>query len=184
MRYLLTLLLATSIARPIQIVFVEPQGETFTNEEKAEATRAVADAALFWQPYADLQIESAQTITTTADPYSDLTWSNQYLTLNNSGLTVFVIDNSNSRLYMDGAVGFSQDYYGAVYAVLDSAPGALPAIIAHEFGHAVWQLPDLPRGRNDIMSMPPTYAYHNGFIGCQSLNQVGGGCAKVWLPRT
>jgi hypothetical protein len=182
---LLALLLPSAPpTRPIHIIFVQPEGEQFTNEERVTAARAIADAALFWSAYADFEILSAQSITVTGDVYHDLVWSNAYLSEGNTGMTVFVIDNSNSRLSMDGAAGAAQDYYGAVYVLLYGYPGehALAATLAHEMGHVQWGLPDLPWGRDDIMSIPPTMAYSHGFIGCGSLEQLGAPCRRLWLP--
>lgn len=177
-------LLTSPPTRPIHIIFVQPDGEQFTNEERVTAARAIADAAIFWSRYEDFEILSAQSITVTGDVYRDLSWSNAYLSEGNTGMTVFVIDNSNSRIDLGGAAGAAQDYYGAVYVLLYGYPGehGLAATLAHEMGHVQWHLPDEPRGRDDIMSSPPTTAYNHGFIGCHSLNAIGGWCHKTWMP--
>lgn len=167
--------------RCIRVVFVVPPGEQLTNAEQAEAIAAVAGGVAFW--HADLPIKSTSVITIAAD--TSLEWSRPYLHDASADLTLFIIDNStNGKLLPNGAVGQAQDYYGAIWVVLHGFPGegGLAATIAHELGHVVYGLDDLPPGLTDIMSMPPTVAYHAGFIGCTSLAAIEAPCHYSYMP--
>lgn len=181
---LLIIALLIHIAPPdrcIRVVFVVPPGERLTNAEQAQAITAIAGGVAFW--HADLPIQSTSVITIGVD--TSLEWSRPYLHDDAVDLTIFVIDNSTSgKLLPGGAVGQAQDYYGAIWVVLNGFPGpdGLAATIAHELGHVVYDLDDLPPGLTDIMSMPPTTAYRARFVGCTSLAQLERPCSYTYLP--
>lgn len=176
------------IQRIIHVLFVIPTGETLTNAEQARGLAAVADAAVFWSTHspipADLQVRSTVVITT-GDPYASLEWSRPYLHNANPDVTIFVIDNGASgRLLLGHSVGQAQDYYGAIWVVTQGYPGddGLAAALAHELGHVLYGLNDLPPGPTDIMRMPPTAAYRAGWIGCDSLERLGAPCTRFYVP--
>lgn len=167
------------IDRKISVVFVEPVGEEFTVEEQAQAVQKVIDSAEFWQGFSSLSIASTQLITTEYDVLSDPGMSLQLNNLRISAhdLPVVVIDNSNSGRYLfDKYSGLAS--YAAVY-VLTSTNAA---IYAHEFGHALYDLPHQYQEPVDIMSLDPQFAYNRHTIGCASLKVLGRECYKVYLP--
>lgn len=185
----LVLSVAPPIERGISVVFVVPDGEQLTADEQATAMQSIASGAAFWQDHSpiatSIPIVGSSVVTVTGDVYGSLEWAIPYLVDDNPGITVFVIDNSNSRRWLFGdAVGEAQDYYGAAWVVLDGIPGddGLAAVVAHELGHVVYGLDDLPAGPRDMMRMPPTVAYRDGAIGCTSLAALGAPCQKVYLP--
>lgn len=176
------------IQRIIHILFVVPTGETLTNAEQARGVAAVADAVAFWTEHSpiatDLRIRSTVVMTTT-DAYTSLEWAGPLLRDANPEVTIFIIDNSASgKLLLGHSVGQAQDYYGAAWIVLDGFPGddGLAAALAHELGHVVYGLDDLPAGPTDIMRMPPTAAYRAGWIGCESLAALGAPCVRFYVP--
>lgn len=172
----------------ILIIFVVPTGETLTNAEQARSFAAVADAATFWSAHSpiatDLRIRSTVVMTAT-DAYTSLEWARPLLREGNPEVTIFIIDNSASgKLLLGHSVGQAQDYYGAAWVVQGGYPGddGLAAALAHELGHVLYGLDDLSPGPTDIMRMPPTAAYHAGWIGCDSLARMGAPCTRFYVP--
>lgn len=177
--------------RPTRLILVVPPGETLTAKEYT-AYRAHAQAAIDWwadvapNPVA-LPLGDTEIITPDVDVYHNLRdWSMPYLVENNPGLTVFLIDNSASgQLLFGDSGGESQDYYGAIWAVMNDVPDP-EAIVTHEIGHVVYHL-DHPAscgdGAIDIMCyLGMVQAYRLHFVGCASLAALGASCAYTHLP--
>lgn len=177
--------------RQVRLILVVPAGESLTDQERT-IYRVHAQAALdWWQQHAPHPITHTlgvtEVITPDADVYHDLrSWSLPYLTENNPGMTLFLIDNSTSNaLLFDDSGGESQDYYGAIWAVMHGVPDS-GAVIAHEVGHVSYHLnhpATCGNGTLDLMCYQGMVtAYRLGFIGCASLAALGAPCTDAYLP--
>lgn len=174
------------LTRDVRVIFVEPTGESFNQTRANAALGAIQTAMAFWQGHAVLTITSTSILTLT-DPttFSDLTWSLPMLAPNGP-VTIFILDNtvSNARL-PGGDVGDAQDYFRAIWVC--QFGDVLPAVLAHELGHVLFDLPDLYRtpdqcAHPDIMC-DHVAAFQRGFIGCNSLAFLGTPCHAAYLPR-
>lgn len=174
----------------IAVVFVQPDGETLTDQEQTAGMLAVADATAFWGQrslaLARMSIASSAVMTSSESVYTD--WM-ALLPANSAPLTsevkIFLVDNSASRRWFAGPRPALALYSGIIWAVLYGLPGTdgLAAALAHELGHAVYQLDDLAAdGSLDIMAWPIVSAYQAGAIGCRSLAALGAPCLTIYLP--
>jgi hypothetical protein len=176
------------IDRHIRLVFVQPRDETFTQEEQEQSITKLKDAASFWQDLSPiptrLDIASTELLTTTEDVYYTHEWYSPYLSSNDHTVTVFIIDNSESNQRIAGrATGRAYPDYGIVWAVLTTnLPNGLPATLAHELGHVLYDLKDLYTGscNLDIMCNMVT-AYRMRFISCESLEALGAPCKRIYM---
>lgn len=199
MNILLILLIIVSLVHPtatvqrdIHLVFVQPQGETFTPEEQALATQQVRDGIAFWMDRAPLstqvRVRSSQLLTTDADVFRTVEWSQPFWnTSATAGITLFVIDNSESSdAFWDTLPAFCYPQYSVAMILLSQrVQDAVAISVAHELGHLLYNLPDLyydgPCTGIDIMC-EPVMAYRMRFIGCTSLATMGSPCQRVVLP--
>jgi hypothetical protein len=195
-RLLIVLALVFSPApspRTIRLVLIAPVGETVDMTAIQTAQQSVMGAASFWHdraPFAfELWIASTETITTTADVYTrDIAWA---MGLGDpQHITIVVVDNRVSRrqLLLGDAGGWAAPWANLAVVTLRQAVGlnALAAIIAHELGHVLFNLPDLydiPGActHTDIMCFYVA-AYNTPAIGCASLAALGYPCQKVHMP--
>lgn len=192
MRYILIALLLFGVAfgavfgagaqepiEPIHVVYVEPAGSVFTEEEQQQAYTAINDAALYWNELTGtaLAVVDTKLITTSADVYNTFEYSRPYFTT--PDITIFVIDNADRRPLLENSAAESQNYYRVIWVVMSDAS---PAVIAHEFGHIVYHLPHQYQSTLDIMSLDPVPAYQNHTIGCDSLSVLGKPCHKIYMP--
>lgn len=187
---LLTLaLLIQPVPRPVRIILVVPPGEMLTEAERADYRTYTQASFDWWQQHAPEPIvhtlDTTEVITPNADVYHDLRWSMPYLIENNPGVTLFLIDNSESgRLLFNDSGGEAQPYYGAIWAVMNGVP-SVEAIITHEIGHVVYRLehPKTCGAVLDIMCyLGLVTAYRLGFIGCASLAALNAPCTYTYLP--
>jgi len=183
---LLAILLLTPIERAITVVFVEPAGETLTAEERQNALSAIADAAAWWEALSpiptQLTIGATQSMTTTEDVYTTLP-------IIPGNLTVVVIDNTASGALIQGHTEAAASYDLRMIWTTTSRGTPLPVRMAHELGHAVYNLPDLYKTPalctlTDIMCMSQRDAYVTKQIGCQSLAYLGYPCVlhRLYAP--
>lgn len=172
-----------TITRTIHVVYAQPAGEIFTNDEIIAAQSNIQDAINYWQELSPitttLEIISTQLITTEYDVLSDPSMVLQLDSVQFAveSLPIVVIDNSNSGRYIYGNnVGVAS--YAAIYVV--SNAGA--ATYTHEMGHALYNLPHQYQSAVDIMSLDPYVAYQRHTIGCESLQILGKPCQRIYLP--
>lgn len=182
----LVILLFLWLSMPLNVIFVEPVGEIFTDSEKQYALESIRNGYDFWDipmpevHTSDLQIAS--------NPYASIItdWCTCVLVADISK-TIYVIDNSESKLLLFGNQGgYAQNYFGIAVLVLDAAPVELSARVAHELGHVYYNLPDfyLTPGKcnqEDIMCYPQI-PYQHKFKGCLTMELLGTPCYKVSLP--
>jgi hypothetical protein len=71
---------------------------------------------------------------------------------------------------------------GRLIVIEQLAPGPLAALIAHEIGHAHYDIRDLHTSEVDIMAQAYRTAYATDHVGCQSLAALGRPCSLVSLP--
>jgi len=183
---LLAILLLTPIERTITVVFVEPAGETLTAEEQHDVLMATEDAARWWEALSpiptQLTIGATRFMTTTDDVYTALP-------IIPGDLTVFVLDNTvSSKLIQDHTEGAASYDLKAIW-ITTSRSTPMPVRMAHEFGHAVYNLPDFYKTPalctlTDIMCMSQRDAYATRQIGCQSLAYLGYPCVihRIYTP--
>lgn len=174
------------VQRAVSLVYVQPQGETFTDEERTRAYTTTDSALVWWQQLApnpvNTTITSEQMITIT-DTF-DIEWLTPYLIPDNPNITILIVDNSTSmRMLWGETAGQAQDYYGLI-VVVNTVPGDLAAPIAHELGHVVYHLHDIRDNCTlDIMCYSSVAtAYNLRTLGCVSLEKLGGRCYRVYLP--
>lgn len=181
-------------SRSINIVYVQPIGEEYTDTEKSYTDQSVKDAFTFWSdliPTPD--IHERDQLNISSNPYNSLIteWCNCSFTKEiTNTLTIFVIDNSVSKADLLGSAGYPSEYFSFIVVILDASPISLAAQIAHEMGHIYFYLPDFyktnPCQGIDIMCYPQK-AYERKFYGCltkQFLADKGFGqaCYRVNLP--
>ncbi len=177
-----------SVTCPIDIVYVQPAGESLTADEQQQALGAVRAAAEWWHDLSPIPTAFSTGVTSTlvltaTDPLASFAWLKARATVSER-ITVYVIDNSNSRRLLFGdSAGEAQDYYGVVAVVLYGLPGpeGLAATVAHELGHVAYGLDDLSPLTLDIMG-DAAGSYARRFVGCESLAALGRPCVRVWLP--
>lgn len=174
---------AETINRSIDIIYVQPLGETFTEDEQQQAYQNVLASAAYWQDLSPitttLSIASTQLITTEYDVLSDpgMVLQLDSVHVSYANLPLVVIDNSNSGRYIyDNSVGIAS--YAAIYVI--SSAGA--ATYAHEYGHAFYNLPHQYQSAYDIMGLDPYPAYQRHTIGCASLAVLGKPCTQIFIP--
>lgn len=170
----------------IRVVFVEPSGETFTADEQAYALQSVRDGAEWWHELSPitttLTVEATGFVTTAADVWSDpneLTRSTGY-TPEDGTVLAFVVDNTASGKRWQGNRAVGLAYYDphVIWLLVYSGPD----VAAHELGHTLYNLDDLPGNDLDIMKFMSWMAYEKRFIGCDSLAALGHPCSKTYLP--
>lgn len=160
----------------LYLFFVQPKGETFTEQEQQEVIQSTQAALDFWGIEAEIRTQ----IIYVDNPYSVPTWA----VSSQSEKRLYIVDNSESGTQLLGNLaGYADFYHGFAVAVNRSY---LPAVIAHEFGHLWYNAPDLyriPGACNQLDIMCDAYsAYNAGIIGCQTLERIGRTCYKVYLP--
>lgn len=166
----------------IYLIFVEPSGETYTPQEQAYTIEQVQHATAFWGY--TTQIETSMLY-----PQQDAfslpldTWAT-LPSAEGSAITIYVVDNSESRrLFFGSYGGYAQDFYRAATGLSSTF---LAATLAHELGHVLYGLPDWYRDptlcyATDIMC-DGVAAYNAGVIGCRTLDFIGRPCEKIYLP--
>lgn len=183
---------ANSTHQRIRIVFAIPQGEELTIAEQVLGIDAVVAAASFWErkhpasPQLPVDRDSILHIPAPSDVYTNPAWAYNYVTLNDEETFVIIIDNSATGKQLGGHSQGWASY--VVYALITGIAGTptLPALIAHELGHLVFNLSDLrapfasPSAR-DIMGAS-VWAFRDDVIGCPSLANLGFPCRKLYIP--
>lgn len=190
--YLLTTLNWSQSRTQLQVIFVIPVGEELTTEEREVSLQSIRGARSFWERHIpealDLEIIERANITETDRIYTDFSWSPPH---HGNGIpTLFIIDNSSSRrlfILSSGirAIGVTRTDWNVSYVLITGAVGTngLAAVIAHEFGHLFFDLPDIALLARDIMSVP-TWAYNDDVIGCQTSMSLNRPCDYVtYLPH-
>lgn len=178
---ILIFIIPNAIHRDVFILYVQPVGETFTQEEQQYAMNNAIAAIDYWQELSP--ITTSVTIIGSAvitapddildDPYG-LIWDAH---IPDGALPIIIIDNSESRraLYADTILGMG--YPNVMFIVNEVGPD----IYAHEFGHTLYGLTDKP-DIYDIMDSFPMLAYDRHMIGCGSLAELGKPCTTIALP--
>jgi hypothetical protein len=192
MRLLVALVLITlpvAIDRPVRLVFVQPAGETFTAEEQAEALESVKATLSWWEELAPISTTltiSATNVITVEEGVSDPPWWIERYFEPSPFITIAIVDNSESGsdLWAGGWAG-ANTHYDVILATNPdlNLPNALAALLAHEMGHVLYDLPDLyTRGcqHTDIMCNPVT-AFNERIIGCASRAVMGMPCQYRYL---
>lgn len=158
----------------LHVVFVEPSGEEFSQDEMIRSMQYVQGAVSFWQELSPIPMEinivDTRVITASNSIFNDISSIQAWDTL-------YIIDNSLGGAYLFGdSDGWSTT--AAMYVV--SSTGA--STYAHEFGHYYFALAHQYQESIDIMSLVPEFAYQRKFIGCASLAELGKPCQKIHIP--
>lgn len=181
----------------IKLVYIQPAGETFTEDEKAEVLRNTQAALDWWtalsphtsslsiDPVAETRLTSTTVYT---DPFS-------LYSVKPGEILLFTIDTSTSNRTLCYTYRKTCNIYsglgwpnGGPVVVGFTNRGTTPQVIAHEMGHAVYGLLDvylLPRQQVrtiDIMDSSFFTAFAQRFIGCYSLNLLRAPCKSTYLP--
>lgn len=177
------------VERNIRIVFVQPAGETFTIEEQA-GVRATVETALGWwttlSPITTTLTISATEAITVEDAVNDPPWWITRYFEPSPLVTIAILDNSESGdvLWGGGYAGANTHYdVVLITSTTTDLPNATAALLAHELGHVLYDLPDLYTGgcqHTDIMCNPIT-AYNERIIGCESRTTMGLPCHHRYL---
>lgn len=180
--------------RAVNIVHVQPPRETFTQSEKDHVVESVHAAFDFWHDYLPTPVlQEERDLQIQKEPYLSVIteWCNCSFTHEiTDTLTIFVVDNSNSRASLGGIAGYPSEYFSFMVVLLDSNPSLLSAQIAHELGHIYFNLPDFYKTDTcqqiDIMCYPNP-AFKQKFIGCLSLQHLAelslsSPCKRIYLP--
>lgn len=168
------------IHRVLSVVFVEPVGEQFTNEEKDVELEKLRIAIHYWEELSPVTttltlLPQTSTITAEADIFDQPYVSHQSLA--DQDLLILIFDNSQSQeTFYNYALGLALP--SLIYIV--SSTGA--DVYAHELGHAVYNLPHQYHTDYDIMNLYPLAAFQLHRIGCGSLAELGRACTSVYLP--
>jgi hypothetical protein len=187
------------IVQSVQIIYVQPSGETFTADEQAVAYTSVQAALDWWHELSPitttLTITGTRIFTTTADVYDSADWLEPFFIYRNPVITVLIVDNSVSRrVFYRNRAAKARNWYATTWAVLHGFPGStgLASTITHELGHILYDLPDLyyQACKLDIMCWPAS-AYPARYIGCVSLQRLGASCPPLvsdlrarWIDET
>lgn len=185
----LAFLSPTPVKRDVRIVFVQPNGEVFTLEERAQAREAVEAALGWWEELSPisttLTISATETITVESAVNDPPWWIERYFEPS-PFVTIVILDNSESgsELWAGGYAG-ANTYYDVVLitSTTTDLPNATTALLAHELGHVLYDLPDLyTKGcyHTDIMCNPIT-AFNERIIGCLSRAAMGVPCQHRYL---
>lgn len=158
----------------LHVVFVQPVGEEFSQDEMIRSLDNIRGAISFWQELSPIPItitiSDTAIVTATDSIFNDIYLMSAWDTL-------YIVDNSSSGKYLFGdSDGWSTT--SAIY-VVSSAPAST---YAHEFGHYYFALAHQYQESIDIMSLAPEVAYQRNFIGCASLAELGKPCDKVHIP--
>lgn len=177
------------VNREIRIVFVQPVGETFTIEEQAQARTAVEAALSWWEELSPisttLTISTTEAITVEKAVNDPPFWILDYFEPS-PYITIAVLDNSESgdELWGGGYAGANTAYdVVLITSTATDLPNATAALLAHEMGHVLYDLPDLYTGgcqHTDIMCNPIT-AFNERVIGCESRVAMGVPCQYRYL---
>jgi hypothetical protein len=158
----------------LDIVFVDTDRGSFTDEDIQEYLTTVDDALAFWDISPALSV-SRQYV---ARAYMNL----DYIDLYKDIPTLYVVYTNGTAL-VHGSHGTAS--YTFMFAVTSNSAPWPAATLSHEFGHLFFGLPDLYHQGDcvitDIMCNH-VQAYKIDFIGCQSLALLHMPCNKVALP--
>jgi hypothetical protein len=168
------------------LVFVQPNGETYTPQEQAYTVQQVTEAAAFWG-YTVTELHTRK-FEIAIDPYTnsldawgyvDRVWKP------NQAITIYIVDNSISGNYFfnNSSSGYAHIADRWIVVRLNDS---LAAVTAHELGHVLYGLPDwyTQAGKCtaiDIMC-DANAAYSSGIKGCLTLAFIGHPCYTVSLP--
>lgn len=166
----------------IHLLFIQPSGETYTEQERIETIQAVHDAAQFWGY--DSVIVSTQFYTVTDDVYyKPLNEWSTVTVASQDEVYIFVVDNTVHKEALFGYGGYAQNYYRLIVVLNDRA---LDARIAHELGHIIYGLPDwytMPGKCTTVDIMcDGEAAYKQNIKGCNTLDFIGKPCYRIYLP--
>jgi len=169
--------------REAVIVWVDQPGVSWDASAR-DVARADIDAALAWwqrQDVGSIPLVTAERTITVDDPFDTPGWMRPYVTWESATLEIYMVANPRGQRLLHGRyLGMAADGYHAMFAV-----GGTPytaAIVAHELGHVLFGLDDLPLTTPDLMGNA-IGAYRAGGIGCQSRAALGQPCTpRVWLP--
>lgn len=170
MKELTIIMLALALEQPPTLVILTPEGETTTPQEVEHIEASYASATAWWgMEKQAIQVEVA------AAPSDALSSPPVY-----PEGTVVVIDNSKSGALLLGSYrGIASP--GRIWVV--SGAFHLPAVFAHEIGHAEYGLEHWGDCIGlDIMCSPDA-AYQAHSIGCRSLEALGRPCSKTYIPE-
>lgn len=167
----------------IHLLFVQPSGETYTQQEQEETVQAIERASAFWN--VPVRIVSTQVITTNVNVYSETIdkWASLKV-VSPQTVYLYVIDNSeHHNVLFTGYGGYAQNYFRLIVILNDADQDAY---LAHELGHILYNLPDwylIPGKCNspDIMC-GSVDAFRKNIKGCNTLEFLGTPCYKVYIP--
>jgi hypothetical protein len=177
------------VNRGVRIIFVQPAGETFTVEEQEQARANVEEAIGWWEELAPISTTltiSATDIITVGDAVDKPPWWITRYFEPSPYITIAIIDNSESGapLWGGGYAGANTAYdVVLITSTTTDLPNATAALMAHELGHILYDLPDLYTNgcqHTDIMCNPIT-AYNARIIGCESQATMGVSCQHRYL---
>jgi hypothetical protein len=180
---LFTLLPAGEPPMPVDIIFVNTLEGSFDEGRKAELRQAVADAFQYWQDRAPQPVPFAlrDERTIYRENVQTVVWFRGLLTFDNPAAEIYIVYNDVSGSPIAGTYGEAYPYYRAAIVVSRYHGDQVMALIAHELGHVLYQLPEAPCDAIDIMC-EPIPAVERGALGCATLAELGRECYRVGLP--
>lgn len=166
--------------RDLQVVFIQPADEEFTQEEQNKALNDLRAAFAYWDRHAPLsytvQISSTLFMTTTEDILNE---TNRPVHVDD--LAIFIVDNSNSREYLlqNRFIGLASD------TTIWTLTLANAETYAHEIGHMLYGLGHHYDSAVDIMNLVPEVAWQLDTLGCatrKDLVALASQCQQYYFP--
>lgn len=158
----------------LDIVFIDTDRGSFTDDDIQQYLTTVDDALAFW----DISPALSTSRQYVARAYMNL----DYVDLYKDIPTLYVVYTNGAAL-VHGSHGTAS--YTFMFAVTSNSSPWPAATLSHEFGHLFFGLPDLYHTGDCIITdimCNHVQAYKLGIIGCQSLALLHQPCSTVALP--
>lgn len=169
---------------PVDIIFVSTPEGAFTEERKAELRADVVGAFQFWYDRAPDPIAfelRAERDLFVPDVHTVI-WFKGLLTFANPAAEIYIVYNDVTGTPIAGLWGEAYYYYRAAIVVSRYHGDQTMALITHELGHALYNLPDRSMPCPADIMCAPIPAVRLGTLGCATLADLGRPCYRVSLP--